>query len=415
MKKRRIVVTGMGALCSVGNDIDEMWAALKAGKSGVGHITQIDTSGQGVKIAAEVKNFDPGKHMDEKEARKMARFSIFACAAAKMALDMAGLKTGDFDPVRAATIIGVGVGGLDEMEKGSNIIQERGPMAVHPLIIPRIISNEAPGNVAMMFGLQGPCLCTTTACASGTDAITVAADAIRSGRVDLAITGGSEAAISPLAVAGFTRLTALTTAFNDQPEKASRPFDKNRSGFVMGEGAGILVLEEYEHAKRRGANIICEYAGGAMTCDAYHLTSPAPDGNGAVRAFNLCLEDAGLKPEDVDYLNAHGTSTPVNDPTETSAIKQVFGAHAQKLHISSTKSMMGHTLGAAGGLEAVVSILAMRDGFIPPTINLDEPGEGCDLNYTPNVGKAAEVNVVMSDSLGFGGHNGVVCFKKFKE
>lgn len=405
----------MGALCSVGNNIDEMWAALKAGKSGVSHITQIDTNGQGVRIAAEVKNFDPSKYMDEKETRKMVRFSIFACAAAKMALDMAGLKTGDFDPVRAATIIGVGVGGLDEMEKGSNIIQERGPMAVHPLIIPRIISNEAPGNVAMMFGLQGPCLCTTTACASGTDAITVAADAIRSGRADLAITGGSEAAISPLAVAGFTRLTALTTAFNDQPEKASRPFDKNRSGFVMGEGAGILILEEYEHAKRRGANIICEYAGGAMTCDAYHLTSPAPDGSGAVRAFNLCLQDAGLKPEDVDYLNAHGTSTPVNDPTETSAIKQVFGSHAQKLHISSTKSMMGHTLGAAGGLEAVVSILAMRDGFIPPTINLDEPGEGCDLNYTPNVGKAVQVNVVMSDSLGFGGHNGVVCFKKFKE
>lgn len=415
MKKRRIVVTGMGVLSSLGSTVDDMWTGLKAGKCGVDTITLMDISDQSVTVAAEVKNFDPANYMPEKESRKMARFTMFSCAAAGMAMKMANLDPGTFDPTRAATIIGVGIGGLDEIEKGARIIFEKSALAVHPLIIPRIISNEAPGNVAMMYNLQGPCMCITTACASGTDAIVVAADAIHMNRADIVITGGTEAAITPLALSGFTRLTALTTAFNDTPQKASRPFDKDRSGFVMGEGAGILILEEYEHAKRRGAPIICEYAGGAMTCDAYHLTSPAPDANGAIRAFNLCLEDAGLKPQDIDYLNAHGTSTPVNDPTETLAIKKVFGDHAHKLHISSTKGMMGHTLGAAGGLEAIVSILAMKDGFVPPTINLDNPGEGCDLDYTAHTGKKANLDVVMSDSLGFGGHNGVVCFKKIKE
>lgn len=415
MEKRRIVVTGMGALSSLGSNLDDTWTALKAGKSGIGPITLIDTTGQTVTIAAEVKNFKPTDYMPEKESRKMARFTMFSCAATSMAMKMAKLETGNFDPTRAATIIGVGIGGLDEIEKGTHTLMEKGARSVPPLVIPRIISNEAPGNVAMMFGLQGPCLCITTACSSGTDAIVVAADAIRSNRADIIVTGGTEAAITSLSLSGFTRLTALTTAYNDNPTKASRPFDKDRSGFVMGEGAGILILEEYEHAKRRGAPIICEYAGGAMTCDAYHLTSPAPDANGAIRAFNLCLQDAGLKPEDIDYLNAHGTSTPVNDPTETLAIKKVFGDHAHKLHISSTKSMMGHTLGAAGGLEAIVSIMAMKHGFVPPTINLDHPGEGCDLDYTANTGKTAELDIVMSDSLGFGGHNGVVCFKKMKE
>ncbi|MGL4524077.1 MAG: beta-ketoacyl-ACP synthase II [Spirochaetia bacterium] len=415
MEKRRIVVTGMGALSSLGKTLQSTWDGLKEGKCGIGPITLFDIENHGVKIAAEVKGFNPGDYMSDKEYRKMARFTAFACAAAKMAVEDAKLTPDQFDPKRVATILGVGIGGLDEIENGDKVMYTRGPMGVHPLLIPRLISNEAPGNVAMMFNFQGPCLCITTACASGTDAIVCAGDAIRSGRADVVITGGVEAAVTGLSLAGFTRLTALTTAFNDDPQRASRPFDKDRSGFVMGEGAGILVLEEYEHAKRRGANIICEYAGGSMTCDAYHLTSPAPDARGAIEAFQLCLKDAGMKPQDVDYINAHGTSTPVNDPAETYAIKHVFGDHARKLKISSTKSMMGHTLGAAGGLEAIVSIMAMKDSFVPPTINLDTPDPDCDLDYTPHKGVKANLDVVMSDSLGFGGHNSVVCFKKFKE
>lgn len=411
--RRRVVVTGLGMVSAVGNNVEEAWSALKAGKSGITKITRFDATEYPVDIAGEVKNLDTSLYMDDKNARKMAPFSHFAVAASVQAYRQSGLVKGSYDPFRAGICLGIGIGSFEDSEIAAHKLFTKGPNAVSPMFIPRMISNEGAGNVAMTLGWMGPTSVVNTACASGTDAITMAADMIRFGRADLMICGGAEAAITGLSIAGFAKLTALTTAYRDEPSKASRPFDKDRSGFVMGEGAGVLVLEDYEHAMARGAEIICEFAGGSMTGDAYHLTSPTPDGSGAARAFTLALEDAGLKPEDIGYINAHGTSTPVNDPSETNAIKLAFGEHAYKLKISSTKSMHAHCLGAAGGIEAVIAIKALTDNFVPPTINLDTPDPECDLDYVPNVGIAVELKATMSDSLGFGGHNSVVCFKKF--
>ncbi|MCL2521060.1 MAG: beta-ketoacyl-ACP synthase II [Spirochaetaceae bacterium] len=405
----------MAAITSVGLNLEESWQAIKAGKSGIGPVTQFDTTGFATTIAGEVKNFDITQFITKKEARQMARFSQFAVAASKMAAEMAGLTEGNFNRERAGVFLGVGIGGFEVSEKGSADVLTKGPHNIEPLYIPKLIANEAGGNVAITLGLHGPNCAITTACSSGTDATVLAADAIRAGRVDIMFTGGAESTICKSAFAGFNKLMAMSTA-NEYPEKASRPFDKDRGGFVMGEGAGILILEDYDHAVARGANIICEYAGGAMTCDGYHLTAPSPDGRGATQAFKLALADAGLQPSDIGYINAHATGTPLNDPLESKVFINVFGEHAtsHKLLISGSKSMLGHTLGAAGGIEAIVAIKALTEGFVPPTINLDnvDTEAGCTLNYVPKVGVKAELNAVMSDTLGFGGHNGVVCFKK---
>ncbi len=413
---RRVVVTGMGTVNSLGHDVESTWAAVKASKSGVGPITHVDPVDLTCKIAAEVKDFDPSKYLESKEARKMDPFSVYAAYSALQALDDAGLKIGEHVPVeRVGTVLGNGIGGVEALEAAyQKIFTGGGPSRIPPMSIPKLISNEAPGNIAMLTGAQGPCYSLLTACSAATDAISDASRWIKDGVCDVMISGGTEAAITVLGIGGFCVLKAVTSKFNDTPEKASRPFDKDRSGFVMGEGAGILILEEYEHAKARGAKIYAELAGFGMTCDAYHLTSPHPEGIGAIRAMNMALTMAGMKPTDISYVNAHGTSTEINDPTETKAIKAVFGNHAYKLKVSSTKSMTGHCIGAAGAIEAMFSILALRDQWVPPTINLDNPDieAGCDLDYVPHKGVAHKVDAVMSNTLGFGGHNGVVIFKK---
>ncbi len=415
MERRRVVITGLGTVNSLGLDITSTWEAVKAGKSGIGPITLFDTTDFTCRVAGEVKNFDPSVWMEKKEARKLARFTQFAMAGSAQALDDSGLLSSAYDSDRVGVILGNGIGGYEVTEEGIRQLAEKGPRAVAPMSIPKLIINEGPANVSIKFGFHGPCYALVTACTSGTDAMGAALNAIRSGQIDVAVTGGMEAAITPFGIAGFQKLTALSTNFNDTPEKASRPFDKDRDGFVMGEGAGILVIEELSHALKRGAKIYAELAGYGMSCDAYHLTSPDSTGTGPSKAMKWAMQDAGVEPEQVDYLNAHGTSTPTNDPLETMAVKKAFGDHASKLPISSTKSMTAHMIGGAGGMEAILSILAMKDGYIPPTINLDEPDEACDLDYVPNQGRKADLKVVMSDNLGFGGHNGVVIFKKFEE
>ncbi|MEM5947385.1 beta-ketoacyl-ACP synthase II [Spirochaetia bacterium 38H-sp] len=412
--KKRVVVTGMGSVTALGHNTAQLWDAVKAGKSGVGKITHFDTTDYACNIAAEVKDFD-AKAVLGKEARKMDRFSQFAVAAAIEAMDDAGLSAGSYDPERLGVIIGNGIGGHTTEEESHKALLEKGPTRLPPMTIPKIISNIAPGNIAIMLNAQGPCYTITTACSSGTDAIGAALNTIRAGQADIVITGGTEAAITPFGIAGFIVIQALSTGFNDTPEKASRPFDKDRDGFVMGEGAGVLILESLEHAKARGAHIYAEVAGYGMTCDANHLTAPHPEGVGAARAMKLALEDADLKPEDIDYINAHGTSTPLNDPLETLAIKKAFGEHAYKLKVSSTKSMTGHCIGAAGGIEAILTVMAIKEGFVPPTINLDEPDPKCDLDYVPNVGQNLKVRAAMSETLGFGGHNGVIVLKEYTE
>ena len=415
MERRRVVVTGLGTVNPLGHSVSEAWEAVKAGKSGLGPITLFDAEEYPCKIAGEVKNFDPSVWMDRKEARKLARFSQFAMAGAAQAVEDAGLADGGSDPYRTGVILGNGIGGYEVNEQEIRNLVAKGLRGVAPMTIPKLIINEGPANVAIKYGFHGPCYAVVTACTSATDAIGAAFNSIRWGQTDVVVTGGMEAAITPFGIAGFVKLTALSTQYNDTPEKASRPFDKDRDGFVMGEGAGILVLEELEHALKRGAKIYGEVAGYGMTCDAYHLTSPDVTGAGPAAAMKLAMSDAGVEPSEVDYLNAHGTSTPTNDPLETMAIKQAFGDHAAKLPISSTKSMTAHMVGGAGGMEAIISLMAMKDGFIPPTINLDEADERCDLDYVPNVGRKAELKTVMSDNLGFGGHNGVLVFKKFED
>ncbi len=412
---RRVVITGMGTINPLGHSIEETWAAIKAGKSGVERITQFDTSDYKVKIAGAVKNFVASEHMDKKEARKMALFTQYAVAAAIQAYKDAGLKEGNFDPHRTATILGNGIGGIEVLSDAVVRLHEKGPDAVPPLTIPKMITNEGPGQIAIALGLYGPCYTVATACSSATDAIGAAFRSIKYGESDVAVTGGSEASIVPLAVSGFSKLQTLATSFNDDPAKASRPFDKDREGFVLGEGSAVLVLEELEHAKKRGATIYGEIKGYGISCDAYHTTSPDPEGAGCARAMQLALEEANLKPEDIQYINAHGTSTPINDPVESKAIRDTFGDHAYKLNVSSTKSMTAHMVGAAGAMEAVICTLAINDSFVPCTLNLDEPGEGCDLNYTPHKGEEKNIDNAISNSLGFGGHNGTILISKYKD
>lgn len=415
MKMERVVVTGMGTVNPLGCSIEEFWQNIKDGVVGIGPITKFDASTFPAQIAGEVKNFDPSDLLDRKQLRGMADFTKFAAHAAAQAWAQAGLDESTFDPYLSGVYIGNGIGGFEIVEENMAKLFERGVQGVAPLTIPKLIANEAAGNIAIQFGIKGPAHTTVTACASGTDAIGEAFNAIRFGMVELAITGGNEAAITQLAIAGFCRLQALATRYNDCPQKASRPFDKDRDGFVMGEGAGILILESLSHAQKRGATILGEVVGYSMTCDAYHLTAPDPEGDGAARAMIGAVAMAGIETGDVDYINAHGTSTAVNDPMETKAIKAVFGAHAYRLKVSSTKSMTSHLIGAAGAVEAIVCLLAIRDQFFPPTQNLDEADSECDLNYVPKVGESGKIEYAMSNSLGFGGHNGVLLFKAYKE
>lgn len=403
----------MGTVNPLGTNITQFWDNIKAGVSGVGPITKFDTTDYPAKIAGEVRDFDPSDLLDRKETRGMADFTKFAVHAAVQAMQQAGLDNGGYDPYRSGVYLGNGIGGFEVVEENLAKLFERGPHAVSPLTIPKLISNEAAGNIAIHYNFKGPCHTTVTACASGTDAIGAAFNAIRFGQVDVALSGGTEAAITKLSVAGFCRLQALATKYNDTPQIASRPFDKERDGFVMGEGAGMLVLESLSHAKARGAVILGEIAGYSMTCDAFHLTAPNPDGEGAARAMKAALEMAGIKPEEVDYINAHGTSTAANDSMETKAIKSAFGSHAYNLKVSSTKSMTSHLIAAAGAVEAIVCMLAIRDQYFPCTINLTNIDTECDLDYVPNQGRDGIIRYAMSNSLGFGGHNGVLVFKAY--
>jgi 3-oxoacyl-[acyl-carrier-protein] synthase II len=409
----------MGAISPIGLSVEEFSASLKAGTSGVGRITGFDTTDFEVKIGAEVKDFDPSRWIDPKEARKMGRFTQFAVAAAAQALAQAGLVKPESggkhiagDAERAGVVLGNGIGGFEIVSEGFKKLFEKGPGRMPPLTVPMMIANEAAGNVSMVYGLKGPAYTQVTACASGADALGQALDLVRSGRCDVVVSGGTESCMTPFAVGGFSMLKTLSTR-NDEPEKASRPFDKDRDGFVLGEGAGILVLESEEHARGRGAAILAEFAGYGGTADSYHITSPDPSGEGGARAIKLALADAGLKPEDVQYYNAHGTATLINDVTETKSLKLAFGAHARALKISSSKSMIGHCVAGGGGLEAIACILAIRDGFFPPTINLDNPDPECDLDYVPHKVQYGTVNAAASGNLGFGGHNGVVVFRSY--
>jgi len=410
--KRRVVVTGLGVVHSLGNDVQTFWNAIKEGKNGIKKVTKFDTSEFPTKVGAQIDDFDSSRYIDRKEAKRMDLFTQYAIVASQQAVDMAGLDFSKIDPFRAGVFIGSGIGGMETLEENCRILFEKGPKKVSPFFVPMMIANMASGMVAIRFGIKGPNACVVTACATSNHSIGDAMRVIQNGEADVMITGGSEAALTPLGYAGFCAMRAMST--NEDPETACRPFDKNRDGFVMGEGAGILVLEDYEHAVKRGATILAELAGYASTGDAYHITAPDPDCLAGIMCIRNALKDAGIAPEEVDYFNAHGTSTPLNDPSETKCIKEVFGEHARKLAISSTKSMTGHLLGAAGGIEAVISVMAIKDGFIPPTINLREPDPECDLDYVPNVGRKADVKCVVSNALGFGGHNSALVFRKIE-
>ncbi len=407
----KVLVTGLGVISPVGNSVDEMWTSIRNGVSGIGRTTKFDPSRVDAKVSAEVKNFDVSKYMDPKEARRMALFTQYAVAAAKQAWTDAGLDAGGADPERVSIMIGNGIGGKEVDDEAFKILFERGPGRLSPMLIPKLIANEAAGNVSIALNVKGMVHTIVTACASGTDALGLGLDLIRAGRADIVIAGGTEATITEYCVGGFCSMKALSTKYNDTPEKACRPFDAGRDGFIMGEGAAMLILESEAHAKARGARAYAELAGYGASGDAYHVAAPDPEASGAIRAITLALKDAGLAPEDVDYVNAHGTSTPLNDPMETKAVKAVFGPQAYKLKMSSTKSMTGHLLGAAGAIEAVICSLAIRDGFYPPTINQETPDPACDLDVVPNKGVEGRIRAAISTSLGFGGHNGVVAFK----
>ncbi len=408
---RRVVVTGMGVVTPIGNTLAEYWDALCNGKSGVDTITLFDASEFTTRIAAEVKNFNPEDFIPKKEVRRMDEFVKFAVCASAMAVKDSGLDFSTMNPFATGVLIGSGIGGLKVIEDQHKILIERGPSRVSPFLIPMLITNMASGMVSIWFNAQGPNLCVTTACASGTHAIGEAYRHIALGEADVMITGGTESAITPLGLAGFCSIKALSQR-NDDPKAASRPFDQDRDGFVMGEGAGILILEEYEHAKKRGANIYCEILGYGCTGDAYHMTAPAPGGDAAARCLEMAVANACVNKEDVDYINAHGTSTPLNDKFETQAIKIVFGEHAKKIPVSSTKSMTGHLLGAAGGIELVATAMTIKTGIITPTINLDNPDPECDLDYVPNTAREVDVKIAISNSLGFGGHNASIVVGK---
>ncbi len=414
VEKRRVVVTGVGAITPIGNTLEETWEAICKGESGIGEITRFDASDFPTRIAAEVKDFNPENYIDKKEIKKMDTFIHYAIGASIMALDNSGLQISENNSHRIGVIIGCGMGGLSAIEHYHKVLLDKGPRRVSPFFVPMIITNLAAGQVSMYLGARGPNSCTTTACAAASHAIGDAFKIIQRGDADGMITGGTEAVITPLAVAGFSSLRALSTR-NEDPKRASRPFDKNRDGFVMGEGAGILILEELETAKKRGARIYAEIVGYGMSGDAYHMTMPDPEARGVVRCIKMALADAGLRPEEVEYINAHGTSTPYNDKHETLAIKQVFGEHAYKLAVSSTKSMTGHLLGAAGGIEGIFTVLSIYHSILPPTINYETPDPECDLDYVPLYARNCKVRVALSNSFGFGGTNATLAFKAYEE
>ncbi len=411
-RKNRVVVTGMGAITPIGNDVESFWRSLKEKKVGIGQISTFDTTDYKVKLAAEVKDFDAKEYMDVKASKRMERFSQFAVAAAKEALEDSGLSLEKEDPYRIGVCVGSGIGSLQSMEKEHKKLLEKGPGRINPLLVPMMICNMAAGNVAIQFGLKGKCFNVVTACATGTHSIGEAFRSIQYGEADVMVAGGTESSITPLGVAGFTALTALSTS--QDPLRASIPFDKERNGFVMGEGAGIVVLESLEHAKARGARIYAELVGYGATCDAYHITSPAEDGSGAAKAMEMAVKDGNVNPEEIDYINAHGTSTHHNDLFETKAMKLALKEHAYQVPINSTKSMIGHLLGAAGGVEFITCIKTIEDGFIHATAGLEMEDEECDLNYTKGEGVAAEVHYALTNSLGFGGHNASLLVKKFE-
>lgn len=411
---KRVVVTGTGAVTPIGIGTEEFWQNIKDGVCGIDTISRFDASAYDCRIAAEVKDFDPTQYMDKKEAKRMDLFVQYAVAGAKMAIEDAGLDVEQENPERMGCMLGSGIGGIQTTCEQHSRLLEKGPSKVSPFMIPMMISNMAVGQVAMRFHLKGVNLTAVSACASGTDAVGQAFLAIQRGDADVIVTGGCEATINELAVAGFCAMKALSTR-NDDPKHACSPFDAERDGFVMGEGAGILVLEELEHAKARGANIIAEVVGYGSSNDAYHITAPAPEGEGGTRCMAAAVRSANIQPEDVDYINAHGTSTHYNDKYETAAIKTVFGSHAYELAVSSTKSMTGHMLGAAGGIEAIVTALALQDGYLPATINYQHPDAECDLDYVTNQGREADIRYAVSNSLGFGGHNASIVMKKYTE
>ena len=407
---RRVVITGLGLVTPLGTGVDKTWKAICAGESGIGRITKFDPTGYDAQIAGEVKDFDPAHFIEKKEIKKMDAFIHYAVGAAQLAVDDAGLKVAPEEATKVGVYIGSGIGGLGSIEHYHNILKEKGPGRVSPFFIPMTIINLASGQVAIRIGAKGPNSCAVTACATGNHCIGDAYRLIQRGDADVMVAGGAEAAVTPLGVAGFASAKALSFR-NNEPTKASRPFDKDRDGFVLGEGAGVVVIEELEHARKRGVRIYGEVIGYGMNSDAYHITAPPEEGEGAVRCMKLALTDAGIKPDQIDYINAHGTST-MADAIETRAIKQVFGEQAFRIPVSSTKSMTGHLLGAAGGIEAVFSILALYHGILPPTINLDNPDPACDLDYVPNTARPAAIKVALSNSFGFGGVNACLIFKR---
>ncbi|MFJ5760113.1 beta-ketoacyl-ACP synthase II [Neobacillus sp. NPDC093182] len=413
MDKRRVVVTGLGAVTPLGNDVETTWKGIIEGKSGIGPLTRVNAEEYPAKVAAQINDFNPESFMDRKDARKMDRFTQYAVASALMAVEDAKLTITDENAHRIGVWIGSGIGGMETFEEQYEIFQKRGYRRVSPFFVPMLIPDMATGQVSITLGAKGFNSCTVTACATGTNSIGDAFKVIQRGDADAMITGGAEAPITKMSVAGFCANTALST--NPDPKTASRPFDKNRDGFVIGEGAGIIVLEELEYALARGAKIYAEIVGYGATGDAYHITAPAPGGEGGARAMKMAINDAGLNIEEIDYINAHGTSTEYNDKFETLAVKEVFGVHAYKLAISSTKSMTGHLLGAAGGVEAIFTVLAMKDSILPPTINYETADPECDLDYVPNKARQKEIKAAMSNSLGFGGHNATIVFKKYEK
>ncbi len=410
--QRRVVITGMGAVTPIGLNIGEIWSSVLEGKGGVAPISNFDTSEFTTKIAAEVKGFDPLSHFEKKELRRLDSYTQFALVSTREAVLNSKIDFDKEDKTRVGVIVGSGIGGMLSFETEIRKLIEQGPRRISPFFIPTMISDIAAGQISMEFGLKGPNYATVSACATSGHAIGAALRTIQNGDADIMVCGGSEASITPMGIGGFNAMKALSTK-NDEPEKACRPFDLNRDGFVMGEGAGILVLEDLEHAKKRNAKFMVEVVGIGFTADAYHLTAPAPGGEGAVRAMRLCISDGKLGPENIQYVNAHGTSTPFNDKNESAAIKTVFGEYANDISISSTKSMTGHMLGAAGAVEGIISSLAIMNNTVPPTINYETPDPECDLNYTPNKPQKREINAAVSNTFGFGGHNACLCFQKY--
>ncbi|MDB5085617.1 MAG: fabF [Bacilli bacterium] len=412
---RRVVVTGMGVISPLGNRVDTFWNALLEGKSGISRLDRFDASDFACQIAGQVNDFEPEDYIDKKDARRMDRFAQFAVAAAKQAMEQSGLEITEENEEEVGVYIGSGIGGITTLSENIITLHERGPKRVSPLLIPMMISDMASGQVSIQFGAKGPNSSPISACATGTNAIGDAFKIIERGQADVMICGGSESAIVPVAFAGFTNAKAICTSYNDRPTEASRPFDAHRDGFVLGEGAGILVIEELEHAQTRGATILAEVVGYGMSGDAYHVTAPAPEGAGAARAMRFALKDAHINPAEIDYINAHGTSTDLNDKFETMAIKNAFGDYAYQVAISSTKSMTGHLLGAAGGIEAIACVMSIQDQIVPPTINLTTPDPECDLDYVPGQARPIKVDCVMSNSFGFGGHNASIILKRFTQ